>query len=222
MHWPVEPHSWYTKRMRGQLLPKGEQTRDRILDAAEQLVLTKGFAATATEEVIEASGVTKSGFLYHFRDRTELAKALLERYIADDDALLTSLFARVDALIDDPLHRMLGFLKLFAEVMADLPEHHPGCIVASYCYQDQLFSQEIRDISRSAMITWRVRFRARLDEIARLYPPRIDVDLDALADMAITLVEGGIILERATEEPKALSRQMLTVRDFLQLVFAPS
>jgi AcrR family transcriptional regulator len=60
---------------------KGEDTRGRILDAAEASVLEKGFAATSIEELIAAVGITKSGFFYHFKDKGELAKALLTRYI---------------------------------------------------------------------------------------------------------------------------------------------
>ena len=41
------------------------------------------------------------------------------------------------------------------------------------------------------MLAWRRRFRERLRVIAERYPPRQDVDLDALADTASTLVEGG-------------------------------
>ena len=46
--------------------PKGERTRDRILDLAYDSVIRKGFAATSIEELVEAAGITKSGFFYHF------------------------------------------------------------------------------------------------------------------------------------------------------------
>ena len=47
----------------------------------QSAVLDKGFAATSIEELIAAVGITKSGFFYHFKDKGELAKALLVRYI---------------------------------------------------------------------------------------------------------------------------------------------
>ena len=37
--------------------------------------------------------------------------------------------------------------KLFAEMMANLPEAHPGCLAASFAYQDQLFNREIRELN---------------------------------------------------------------------------
>ena len=68
-------------------LTKGEQTRERILDLAQDAVLHKGFAATSIDELIAAAGITKSGFFYHFRDKNDLAKALLKRYLERDDAI---------------------------------------------------------------------------------------------------------------------------------------
>ena len=43
--------------------------------------------------------------------------------------MLDGIFARAAELSDDPLHRFLIALKLFAEMMDDLPNGHPGCIV---------------------------------------------------------------------------------------------
>ena len=84
-------------------------------------MLDKGFAATSIEELIAGAGITKSGFFYHFRDKRELARALMLRYIAHNDAVLDDIFLRADELNEDPLHGFLVALKLFAEMMADLP-----------------------------------------------------------------------------------------------------
>jgi AcrR family transcriptional regulator len=198
---------------------KGSDTRERLLAIAEEAVLAKGFAATSIEELIVATGITKSGFFYHFKDKGELAKALLLRYLAQDRVVLDDIFQRGDELNEDPLHGFLVGLKLFAEMMADLPEAHPGCLAASFCYQDHLFSQEIRTLNAGGLLAWRRRFRERFDLIAARYPPRIDVDLDALADMAATLVEGGLILGRALRDVAILPKQVLLFRDFVRAVF---
>src|SRR5262245_65790294 len=107
---------------------RGSDTRERILDLAESAVLEKGFAATSIEELIAAVGITKSGFFYHFKDKSDLAKALMHRYIEHNDAVLADIFARADELNEDPLHGFLVALKLFAEMIADLPGAHPGCL----------------------------------------------------------------------------------------------
>ena len=158
---------------------KGD-TRERLLALAESAVLAKGFAATSIEELIAAAGISKSGFFYHFKDKGELAKAMMLRYIEQDTKLLDDIFARADELNDDPLHGLLVALKLFAEMLANLPEAHPGCLAASFCYQDQLFNQGIRDLNAGSILRWRTQFRARLDAVAERYPPRRDIDPGAI------------------------------------------
>jgi AcrR family transcriptional regulator len=198
---------------------KGSDTRERILDVAEAAVLDKGFAATSIEEVIAAVGITKSGFFYHFKDKNELAKALLVRYVEREDDLFDELFARADELNEDPLHGFLVGLKMMAELMADLPNGHPGCLVASYCYQDRLFDKDVRELNAAAVLNWRKRFRRHLDLIAERYPPRVEIDLDDLADMLSVIADGGIILSKTIKDKQALARQMLLYRDFIKAVF---
>lgn len=202
--------------------PGRKDTRERLLEVAEAAVLAKGFAATSIEELVAAVGITKSGFFYHFKDKGDLAKALLLRYLDQDRALLDELFSRADELNEDPLHGFLVGLKMFSEMMADLPENYPGCLAASYTYQDTLFSDEVRRLNADGVLSWRRRFRARFALIAERYPPRSDVDLDALADMAYALVEGGLILNRALGDRNILPRQILLFRDFVKAVFLPS
>lgn len=201
---------------------KGRATRDRLLDLAESAVLAKGFAATSIDELIAAGGITKSGFFYHFRDKADLAKALIVRYLERDSELLDNLFRRGDELHDDPLHGFLVGLKLFAEMMANLPEAHPGCLAASFAYQDQIFNREIRDLNAAGLLAWRRRFHERFLLIAERYPPRPEVDLEALADMAASMVEGGMIVGRALRDGTILPRQVMLYRDYVRSVFAAS
>jgi AcrR family transcriptional regulator len=200
-------------------LGKGEQTRERLLDLAEDAVLHKGFASTSIDELIAAAGITKSGFFYHFRDKNDLAKALLRRYLERDDVIFDDLFAKADALNEDPLHGFLVFLKMLADLMSDLPKGHPGCIVASYCYQDQLFSSDVRELNAAGVRAWRARMRKRLDLIAERYPPKVEVNLDAMADMVSAVADGGIILSKTLAQPRHLPEQILLYRSFVRLVF---
>ena len=181
--------------------------------------MEKGFAATSIEELIAAVGITKSGFFYHFKEKGELAKALLVRYVERENALFDELFARADQLNEDPLHGFLVGLRMLSELLADLPGGHPGCLVASFCYQERLFDKEVRDLNEAAVLGWRKRFRARFDLIATRYPPRITVDLDDVADMLSVMIDGGIILSRIAKDKDALPRQVMLYRDFVRGIF---
>jgi AcrR family transcriptional regulator len=200
---------------------KGEETRTRILDVAEAAVLQKGFGGTSIEELIAETGITKSGFFYHFRDKNELAKALLNRYIENDERIYDEIFSRARELMDDPLQSFLLGLKLLSELLSDLPNGHPGCLVATVCYYERLFDREIQEANKNAVLAWRRRFGGMFEEIMAVYTPREPLDVDQLADMVSTVIEGGIVLSRALKEPNSLSKQILVLRTFVKLLFQP-
>ncbi|MGO4352453.1 TetR/AcrR family transcriptional regulator [Rhizobium sp. RAF36] len=202
-------------------MKKGAETRTRILDVAEAAVLQKGFGGTSIEELIAETGITKSGFFYHFRDKNELAKALLNRYIENDERIYDEIFSRARELTDDPLQAFLLGLKLLSELLADMPNGHPGCLVATVCYYERIFDREIQETNRNAVLAWRRRFGRMFAEIMAVYTPREPLEVDQLADMVSTVLEGGIVLSKALKEPNSLAEQILVLRSFVKLLFQP-
>lgn len=201
---------------------KGAETRLRILEIAEASVLAKGFEATSIDEIIAEAGITKSGFFYHFRDKNELAHEMLRRYVETNDRLFDDLFGRGRQLSDDPLQAFLIGLKLLAETLADVEGQHPGCLLASICYQERLFDREVVEMVRQSTANWHARFRGHLEEIAAVYPPRGGVDLDDLADALGCIVDGGIILAKIMRDPARLERQVMVYRNLVRMTFSPA
>lgn len=202
-------------------MAKGATTRTKIMDIAQAAVLAKGFASTSIEEIVAAADITKGGFFYHFPDKNTLALALIQRYIQVEDQLFDDLEARARQLTDDPLQTYLVALKLLEEMLQDMPNGHPGCLIATMVYQDRLFDQNVRDLNKEAMLNWRKRFRDMLDEIAAIYPPRENVSLDDVSDMLSTAVEGGIVLAKSTNDHGVVARQVRMYRSYVKLLFSP-
>lgn len=202
-------------------MSKGQETRDRVMDVAEEAILAKGYGGTSIEEIIEAASITKSGFFYHFPDKASLAKALLERYIIREDIFFDDMYGRAHELHDDPLHAFLIGLKLMSEAMADLPTGHPGCIIATYCYNNRLFDNEIRELSKVTVMAWRARFHKELMSIAEAYEMTDDVDLEQVADLLTGVIEGGIVMSKTLREPLILAEQILLYRSYIKLLFKP-
>ncbi len=200
-------------------LTKGERTRTRILDLAQNAIIHKGFAATSIDELVEGAGIGKSTFFYHFKDKNDLARQLIQRYIAEDDALYGGLVDRARALSDDPLQSFLIFLKLFAEMVDELPDLHPGCLVSAATYQDRAFDREVSRLIEEGVRNWRNRFHTWLQEIAGRYPPKLPTDLEALADQFNILLDGGIITSRALKDPTVLGRQVRLMHGHIRLLF---
>jgi len=207
-------------QLRGGAAPtKGERTRGRILDVAYDSIVHKGFAATSIDELVEAAGITKSGFFYHFKDKNDLARQLLERFLAEDNEILDTLERRARALADDPLQSFLIFLNLYAELMDEMPELHPGCLVATITYQEQMFDRAVREMNAESVIALRLRFANWLGEIAARHPPSVAVELTALADNVTVIVEGAIILSKALNDRGLMGRHLRLFRDHVKFVF---
>ena len=63
------------------LTAKGRATRDRIVQAAAQLVVTQGLAASNMENVRRAASVSGSQLAHYFADKTALVRAVVRRQI---------------------------------------------------------------------------------------------------------------------------------------------
>jgi len=58
---------------------KGRATRDRIVDAACDLVFERGVAGLNLDEVREATDTSKSQLYHYFKDKSDLIKAVVDR-----------------------------------------------------------------------------------------------------------------------------------------------
>lgn len=63
------------------------ETRNRILDAAEQVFHRKGVSHTSLAEIAAAAGVTRGAIYWHFNNKAELFDAMMQRVIAPWEAM---------------------------------------------------------------------------------------------------------------------------------------
>ena len=208
-----------TKPPKGAKPSKGEQTRARILEVAQRIVLAKGFSGTSIDEIIAEADITKGGFFYHFRGKADLARELMRQYLEDDDVFFRSTAEKADALSEDPLQRLLLFLKLLAQAMEELNDVHPGCLVASFTYESQQFDPEVRQLAADGLESWRHLFIERFQPVVEKYPMKIEVPLETLADMLTTILEGGIMVSRTMGDSTVLVDQLLQYRQYVRLLF---
>ncbi|ELS02475.1 transcriptional regulator [Xenococcus sp. PCC 7305] len=195
------------------------KTKERILANAEALTLKQGFAGTSIDDILKATEITKGAFFYHFKNKAELARALVERYWAKDYQLFEQLSKRADELSDDPLQSMLIFLKLFEEVIEEWSEPPEGCIFASYVYQSQQFNESISEFIADSFIKWKQLYEDRIKQIMKKYPPRIETDAGELAEMIMSIIEGGFILSKSLQDAQLMARSVKQFRRYLQLIF---
>jgi TetR/AcrR family transcriptional repressor of nem operon len=198
---------------------KGEQTREHIMAAAESIILMRGYSGTSIEEIIGKAGITKGGFFYHFDGKNDLARKLIQRYLENDVTFFSGLADRAHSLTEDPLQQLLIFLKLMAEAMEDLPDAHPGCLVASFTYEAEQFDDEVRELNAEGVLSWRRIFLEHFEKAVEKYPMKVEQPLEDLADMLSSVIEGGIIMSKVLDDRSILPNQLLQYRSYIRLVF---
>ena len=80
------------------LTRKGEQTRERIVTAAANLVFEHGVANTSIEDVKEAAGVSSSQLYHYFADKQALVHAVIAHQSDAVVALQEPLLGKLDSL----------------------------------------------------------------------------------------------------------------------------
>ena len=196
-----------------------EKTRERILDAAQGLILDHGYGATTVDAVVTRAGITKGAFFHHFGSKSDLARALVERYALLDKQVLEHHLERARKLASDPLQQVLVLIGLYEEEFEALDEPFPGCLFAAYIYENKLFDEGTVGVLREAALTWRQAMRAMLDRVIAAHPARVEVDVESLADLFYALLEGSYIMTKTLGDRTLLARHARHLRTYLELLF---
>ncbi len=94
---------------------RSEETRERILAAAEESFARYGYDATSVAEICERAGVSKGAFFHHFPTKQAVFAALLERWLEGLERQLENL--RVGASsVPEALLQMAGMAQQVFEM----------------------------------------------------------------------------------------------------------
>jgi len=96
-------------RPKGQHVRADESTRQRLLNAAANLFVAKGYASTSVREIVAAAGVSKPALYYYFKSKDGIYLALMER-----------LWNRLLAVLDAACQRSGPAPKRILALMTDL------------------------------------------------------------------------------------------------------
>ena len=97
---------------------EAEQTREQIIDAAEELFLTRGVARATLEQIAQAAGVTRGAIYWHFRDKDDLFEAMQARAALPQEDVFDAL-ASDEGLPEENSAALPGWLDDEAEPPAD-------------------------------------------------------------------------------------------------------
>jgi TetR/AcrR family transcriptional regulator len=97
---------------------RGGRKRAVILEAAERLFSSRGFAATRLEDVAEEVGLTRAALFYHFRDKQTLYDAMVVNAFG-------SLATQLDTILADSTGTIAARIEMAAEAWVDTIVNRP-------------------------------------------------------------------------------------------------
>ena len=82
---------------------EAQETRNRILDAAENVFQSKGVARTSLADVAQAAEVTRGAIYWHFKNKTDLFEAMCQRVRLPMEAMIEG---NAELRASDPLGQL--------------------------------------------------------------------------------------------------------------------
>lgn len=175
---------------------EAEQTRNAILDAAEQTFFERGVAHTSLEEIARAAGVTRGAVYWHFRDKVDLFDAMQARARLPQEDVIEHLLGQET---EEPLERLCAALNDVLQVMAtDLRRRRVFTILFHRCeYVEEMRAVAQRKQDRTDQMLDRcTRFfeqAAQRGEMSPVWPP-------AAAALAMHALMVGLLSRMLMEE----------------------
>ena len=119
-------------------------TKTRILDAAETIMLEKGFNGVGLNEVLAAVKVPKGSFYHYFPSKEQFGVELLQHYIADSIAYKRRMLLSTSPE-PNPLNRILSYMESGIGHMCESEGKCP-CLVLKLASEVASFSDTMRQV----------------------------------------------------------------------------
>ena len=120
------------------------QTKLRIFEAAEAIMLEKGFHAVGLNEILTAVNVPKGSFYHHFKSKEQFGVELLEHYMSD--ALAYKKQVLLSSVPEaDPLQRLLTYMEMRVSKSCESEGRCP-CLIVKLASEVSGFSDPMREV----------------------------------------------------------------------------
>lgn len=179
------------------LTARGAATRSRIVDAAADLIYVHGAERTTLEEVMAASGVSKSQLYHYFADKDALVLDVIAR---QTERVLDAQQSYLDAL--DSLTALKAWRK--AIVRFNKTMQGKGCPVGSLASELANDVEPARMRLADSFAMWRERIERGLARMRERGELAASVDPHELAVAVLSAVQGGLVLAKTTHSSQPL------------------
>lgn len=213
------PTGWYVTMVT--ILPRirnKDQTRSRLLDAALEVIRTKGYAGTSVDDICAAAGVTKGSFFHHFESKEALALAAVTHF----GVMAASLFeAGAYRSLADPLDRVLGYIDLRIELlrgrMCDIT-----CLLGTLVQETYDTHPAIRAACEAGMQGHIAEVTREIAAARQRYCPHAAWTAESLARHTQAVIQGALILAKAGGDAGIAVESLGHLRRYIEMLFSGS
>ncbi len=195
-----------------------EETRKRLVAAAQDLVLERGFSASGVDQICERAGVTKGAFFHHFKSKDEIGIAALGAWAEFGMAIYAE--AR-KAPANPPLARVHRFFDLMTGIMNDSPSP-VTCVVGMMSQELAQANPVLRDVCSGYLGDWSEFARELLEEAKAAKKPQVDFNAADAAWFLNALWQGSMLVAKTRQEPRIVIRNLEQARAFIDSLFSGS
>ncbi len=176
---------------------KGRATRDRVLDAAAELVFERGVAGTTLDDVRAAANVSKGQLYHYFADKDDLVHAVIDRTIqqvlaAQPRLIALSSWAAIAAWFD-------GLVRLQVDRHAA-----GGCPIGSLAGELAETDEQARTELAAGFDRWEAPLREGLRQMQAAGKLRRGAHPARLATATLAAIQGGLVLTQTRRDPQQL------------------
>lgn len=192
-------------------------SRTRLLDAALQVIRTKGYTATTVDEICQAAGVTKGSFFHHFKGKEDLA---IQATLHWSDVTGAAFAAADYHRLPDPRERVLGYIDLRAVMLAgELPDF--TCLLGTMVQETFTTHPAIRDACNAGIDGHAHTVAVDIAEAQALYVPDATWDAQELALYTQAALQGAFVLAKAQGGAHIASVCVAHLRAYVQALLTP-
>ncbi len=127
-------------------------TKERILDAAEEIMLQKSFHSVGLNEILSAVKVPKGSFYHYFQSKEQFGVELLRHYVAEATAWKRSMLLNEEQE-PNPYDRLMSYLELNIARMLE-KGCQPSCLVGKLATEIASFSDGMREVLAEGLREW--------------------------------------------------------------------
>lgn len=188
---------------------RGQESRQRILDAARQLFHRQGVSATSVDLILERAGMGKSQFYHYFPSKEDLVVAIVELQMREILEFLEPHTSRIETLED-----MERWFKAYAE----LAQHHEllGCPVGVIAAESSPDSQPVRRQLIAALKLWTEAFAEALRRLQLNGVLNREFEPERAAEFIGATIQGALLVNRVFQSPVPMNNAARQLRRYLE------